>query len=605
MKKYLLSLLTLVSISASAQEFTDGDFKFNVLDENSVEITGFANSNNSATTLVVPSTATDGTKTYNVTAVGKSAFTASYSSGLTEVTIPSSVKRIEASAFFGSTSKFWLKTLNLSEGLEYIGQSAFYGNGIENLVIPASVDSIGNSAFIYSPKMKTITFNEGLTFIGNGAFASGTWAYNTNNVLTSVTLPSTLKHLGDEAFLNNAALASINIPKSLETLGESVIAGTVVSTLTVDEGCENFQKVGDVVYNSDKTLLCIAPIKGITSLTVPEGTLGINGGAFWDSDIEEITLPEGLLAIGYGAFENSQLKSINFPKSLVFIDEQAFAQTKLTEVTLPENAPYVNDAEFYGCTLLTKVVFPSSIKEIYNHAFTGCTNLKNIVCHSATAPVIMDYYEDYDHPFNGFSSSTTTITVPAGAKASYQSEGFGDYMKIVEDSKGTILPETIVPADKSELYAEGNEMVYKFTFDQDVTLTSTTPDVHIRVGYNWSTVQIAPEGGWTAALDGRTLTITGSNESGNVAKYNSEEGLEYHIIVPEGLGTNAADEKSEWIDLTLIGTSNVNAIDNIHSDGITTVNDGTDSPAYNIAGQRVSPNTKGIVIQNGKKRINK
>lgn len=597
--------MALASISASAQEFTDGDLKFEVINDNSVRLKGFADAYSSASTLDVPSTATDGTKVYNVTSIGKYAFTASYSSGLTTVTIPSSVKRIEEHAFFGSSSKFWLKTLNLSEGLEYIGEGAFYSNGIENLTIPASVDTIAKSAFLYSPKLQSITFNEGLTYIGAGAFTSGTYSYNTNKTLTSVTLPSTVKYIGSEAFLNNSVLASINIPKDLEEMGECVIGGTVVSTLTVDDGCQNFEKVGDLVYNKDKTILYLAPIKGITSLNVPEGTLGINGGAFWDSDIEEITLPEGLLAIGYCAFENSQLRSINFPKSLVFIDEQAFAETKFTEITLPENVPYVNDAEFYGCTLLTKVIMPSSIKEIYNHAFTGCTNLSSIISRSSQAPMIMDYYEDYDMPFYNFSTSKTTITVPAGSKSSYQSEGYDGYMKIVEDSKGTILPISTTPEDNSELYAEGNEMVFKFTFENDVTLTNATPDVYLREGYNWSPVQIAPAGGWKAELDGKTLTITGLDSEGNTATFGTDNEQEYHLIVPEALLTNDAGEISEWLDLTLIGSENTNS----DTDGIISITDNSTqsptAPAYNVAGQRVSPNAKGIVIQNGKKRINK
>ena len=46
----------------------------------------------------------------------------------------------------------------------------------------------------------------------------------------------------------------------------------------------------------------------------------------------------------------------------------------------------------------------------------------------------------------------------------------------------------------------------------------------------------------------------------------------------------------------------------LNNDGINyiqTINDAADAPVYNLAGQRVSPNTKGILIKNGKKFINK
>ena len=40
-------------------------------------------------------------------------------------------------------------------------------------------------------------------------------------------------------------------------------------------------------------------------------------------------------------------------------------------------------------------------------------------------------------------------------------------------------------------------------------------------------------------------------------------------------------------------------------DDVTTVVNDKDAPVYNLAGQRVSKDYKGVVIQNGKKRINK
>ncbi|RRD01930.1 leucine-rich repeat domain-containing protein [Prevotella sp. OH937_COT-195] len=602
MRNLLLLLLTLTVTSVQAQnvkEFTDGNFKFVTTSETTVEIKGFAD-NVSLTTITIPKNASDGTMSYTVTSVGDNAFSASYSGGATEVTIPSSVKRIGKRAFSGSSSKFFLKTLSLSEGLEYIGEAAFYANGIENLVIPASVDTIANSAFLFSPKLQTLTLGEGLKYIGKGAFTSGTYAYNTNNVLKNVALPSTVEYIGNEAFLNNAALESINVPRELVTLGESVIGGTVVNSITVDKGCKNFVKVGEIVYDKEKTKLFLAPIKGIKTLVVEPGTLGINGGAFWDSDIEEITLPEGLLGIGFGAFENSQLRSVNFPKSLVFIDEQAFAETKLTEVTLPENVPYINDAQFYGCKSLTSVVMPSCVKQIYNRAFSGCTALKNIMCRSAVAPEIMDTYEDYDHPFYNMSPSSLTITVPKGAKASYEKGGYAEYMNIVEGDKGTLRPVSTTSGSGGELYADGNVMEFVINFGSRVTLKDSNPDIHLRKGSNWSTSQIYAEGGWTAKHDGGNIVIMGLDKTGKPATFSAEAGVKYYLVVPEGLVSNDMGEISEWFDVMLVGTENVNSIKDVSAE---TAPDGT--PAYNIAGQRVNPDAKGIVIRNGKKRFNR
>ena len=46
----------------------------------------------------------------------------------------------------------------------------------------------------------------------------------------------------------------------------------------------------------------------------------------------------------------------------------------------------------------------------------------------------------------------------------------------------------------------------------------------------------------------------------------------------------------------------------LSADGISqmvVVEDNANAPVYNLAGQRVAPNTKGILVKNGRKFINK
>jgi len=595
MKKFFTSLFVLAASIANAQTtFTAGDYKYTVLEGNTVEVSGAASSD--LTVVNIPETVENEGTTYTVVAVGRYSF----GSSITSVTLPKTVEKIKDHAFFGSSMNPKLTTVSFAEGLKYIGEGAFYGNAIEDLTIPASVDTIAGSAFLYSNKLANITFNEGLKYIGDGAFASGTYKYNTNTTLTSVKLPSTLEYLGSEAFINNSALASINIPASLITLGDCAIAGTSVSDITIDEGCTNFVKVGDVVYNSDKTILYLAPVKGLTSVSVVSSCLGINGGAFWDSELESIILPEGLVAIGFGAFENSQLKSINFPSTLTFIDEQAFAQTKFTELTLPQSVTYINDAEIYQCEQLTTLTIPSGVKEIYNHALTGCTSLKTIYAKSATAPTIMDYYETYYHPFFNFSPSSTTIYVPKGATDSYKSEGYDEYMTIVENELGTIVPVSTSPADSSSLQANYNAMSFELKFEDKLTLIESEPKVTIRKGTIYNANAISPDMNWVATVSGQTLTVWGADYDYFTCTYSADEDATYYVVIPEGIVKNEAGEENEQVVLTLFGPKSTVAIDKVEDAPVA-----GNAAVYNLMGQKVNANTKGLLIKNGKKYINK
>ena len=65
-------------------------------------------------------------------------------SALTTITIPSSVKTIEGKAFMDCST---LKDVFLSEGIERIEWLAFYRTGITNITIPTSVSYIGSCAF--------------------------------------------------------------------------------------------------------------------------------------------------------------------------------------------------------------------------------------------------------------------------------------------------------------------------------------------------------------------------------------------------------------------------------------------------------------------------
>ena len=68
-------------LSVQASAFDDGGFSYALTSETDVEVTGRA-SGNTATVIVIPDTAVDGTTTYSVTTIGAEAF---FRSGLTSV----------------------------------------------------------------------------------------------------------------------------------------------------------------------------------------------------------------------------------------------------------------------------------------------------------------------------------------------------------------------------------------------------------------------------------------------------------------------------------------------------------------------------------------
>ena len=89
-------------------------------------------------------------------------------SGLTSLSIPSSVTKIGKYAFYGCSG---LTSLTIPSSVTEIGDYAFYGSsGLTSLTIPSSVTWICNYAFEGCSGLTSLTIPPTLTFIGNGAF---------------------------------------------------------------------------------------------------------------------------------------------------------------------------------------------------------------------------------------------------------------------------------------------------------------------------------------------------------------------------------------------------------------------------------------------------
>ena len=119
--------------------------------------------------------------------------------------VPSTVKVI---GDFRSTEK--LQSITFPEGLETIGGESFKGSGITSVSLPSSLTSIGSSAFYQCTSLTNADLSATmLTSLPSNLFY---WCF----ALTSVNLPSSLTSISNQAFYLNSSLQEIHFEGTVD-----------------------------------------------------------------------------------------------------------------------------------------------------------------------------------------------------------------------------------------------------------------------------------------------------------------------------------------------------------------------------------------------------
>jgi hypothetical protein len=212
--------------------------------------------------------------------IGDSSF--QYCTSIKSLKIPKTVKTIGSNAFgqkFKTDPTQYvtsLTSLTFDSGsvLETIGGGAFkYSSGITSVAIPNTVKTIGYEAFAYTSSLTSLTFgnNSVLETLANICFE---WAS-----IKSITFPKTLKTIGDGAFQENKTLSSITFESGseLETIGGWAFDDCCIKgSLVLPEGLTT---IGLYAFASNEDYE--TPSNSLTSVTIPSSVTSIGHGTFY------------------------------------------------------------------------------------------------------------------------------------------------------------------------------------------------------------------------------------------------------------------------------------------------------------------------------------
>jgi hypothetical protein len=221
-----------------------------------------------------------------------------------------------------------------------VGESAFESDPVLTTVtLGSNVTTLDTDAFYSCPELTSITLDDSLTTIEE-------YGIGGCDLLTELTLPDSLETVGDYAFTELTGLEEVTIPAGITSWGQEVFSEcSALKKVTIADG---LQTLGAGVFTNCQAL----------EEVIFEGSIStINQEAFWGcSALTDLTLPDGLTSIEDNAFYDTSIKSLRLPESVTDVTVTSFdSMDKLKTLEVPESkkAAYEEIAEDLGINLKT------------------------------------------------------------------------------------------------------------------------------------------------------------------------------------------------------------------------------------------------------------
>lgn len=522
-----------------------------------------------------------------------------------------------------------------------LGNNALqFQSALTGIVIPEGITSIGYKAFYQCYNMTTIKLPKslkligdvsGLTFDGciglaNGKFIIDDMAWwcsldikgvysnplyyakhiysDEDTEITDLVIPEGVTSIGSDAFVRCEGITSVSFPSTLETIGDNAFAHSGLTSVVIPQGI--------TMINDGTFQYC----RNLTSVTIPEGVESIGGNAFVHTGLTSLTLPstiiymsqsfygcdslvsltltDGITTLGRSFYNCTALTSVNIPGSVKEIDASDFSRcSSLTTVTLNEGTEKVN---FSTCDVLATINFPSTIKEIY---FYRCPSIETV-----TLPEGVERISSFEG-CNGLQQINipSTVTFIGGFKACdnlqkvivadiaswcaarhYDSRYYGPQKLAGKLYLGTVdkheeIIDLVIPEGVTKITGEAFLGLPNIT---TITLPSTLTTMEYKVFQDCTGVTDV-----YCYADPATLSWSESENN-----FKAEKATLFHVT-----------DADTW--MAKFPEANVTYVSDLPA-SIKTVLNGhrpDEGVIYNLSGQRVGNSYKGLVITNGKKQI--
>lgn len=267
----------------------------------------------------------------------------------------------------------------------------------------------------------------GLTTVPN-------YLFHSCGAITTISIPNTVKSIGDNVFQRCVLLQNIELPTSLTTLGSAVFYGC----------------------------------SGLVELVLPEGVTGCSANCFHDcSSLERLVIPSTFKSVGGNSFggcgklsfevaaNNNTYKDIdgvlyNVAGTTLVEYAKDYIQPNYTVV---EGTTTLGNYSFCNCYHLTSIVLPSTLKTVGLGSFAGATKLSSITSNAVTAPTAngSDAFGKTTSNYTGretYSTGNNKLRIPLNASG-YDAGQWLDPLQNASKCGFTIHGKLIINSNRS------------------------------------------------------------------------------------------------------------------------------------------------------------
>ena len=307
--------------------------------------------------------------------------------GITSVTLPDSVKKIGAYAFYCCEQ---LEIIDVPFNLEEINGYAFCGcSSLKAFDVPDGLTYLGAYAFSRCESLEKISLPDGITKIYNGVFMGCTG-------LNEIGMPSKVRTIGISSFEGTTSLAAIDLPETLVIIDDRAFHSSGIKSIALPQSLEYlmervFDNSGIVTAVIDGNNLhlawAFADCLQLETVEIKNGVPEIWGGTFYNCpSLKTVIIPEKLEKIELYAFNKCvNLETVYYNAINCEVDTNlqtpnlsVFENCNPENIIIGEKVEYLGAALFMNCDTVESIKIPDSVTTVDRYAFYSCDELSSV-----------------------------------------------------------------------------------------------------------------------------------------------------------------------------------------------------------------------------------